>query len=244
MRAAFLVTATALIATPALAGPPYVTDDPEPTDLGKWEIYAYGAGTRFAHHATEAETGFDINYGAARGVQLTATLPVGIDHDSGRTRSGVADVELGAKYLFVRQRDGTAIPDIGLFPRITLPTARKGFGAGKVAASFPFWAQKDFGKWSLFGGGGYAINPGKDARNSWFAGYALTRQVTGRLNLGAELYHQTKDAADGKSATGAGIGVVYDLSAKWSLLASGGPMLQHRDTTGHYAFYLSLAFHD
>ena len=54
----------------AWAGPPYVTDDPEPTDLGKWEIYGFGDGTRFAH-STEAATGFDINYGAAKDLQLT-----------------------------------------------------------------------------------------------------------------------------------------------------------------------------
>ena len=33
------------IATPALAGPPFVTDDPEPTDLHKWEIYNFALGT-------------------------------------------------------------------------------------------------------------------------------------------------------------------------------------------------------
>ncbi|HTX51339.1 MAG TPA: hypothetical protein VME40_18335 [Caulobacteraceae bacterium] len=29
----------------AVAGPPYVTDDAEPTDPGHWEIYAYAART-------------------------------------------------------------------------------------------------------------------------------------------------------------------------------------------------------
>ena len=28
-------------AGPAWAGPPFVTDDPEPTDLGHWEIYDF-----------------------------------------------------------------------------------------------------------------------------------------------------------------------------------------------------------
>ena len=29
---------------PAMAGPPYITDDPVPTDTGHWEIYAFTAG--------------------------------------------------------------------------------------------------------------------------------------------------------------------------------------------------------
>jgi len=30
---------------PALAGPPYVSDDPEPTDYKHFEIYSFGNGT-------------------------------------------------------------------------------------------------------------------------------------------------------------------------------------------------------
>jgi hypothetical protein len=65
--------AAALIAGPALAGPPYGTDDPLPTDLGHWEIYAFGEGAR-TDGMFQGSTGLDINYGALPGVQLTATL--------------------------------------------------------------------------------------------------------------------------------------------------------------------------
>ena len=49
----------------ANAGPPFLTDDPEPTDLGHWEIYAPlfeadGTGGDF-----EGTLGTEINYGAA-----------------------------------------------------------------------------------------------------------------------------------------------------------------------------------
>jgi hypothetical protein len=26
---------------PAFAGPPFITDDPEPVDLGHWEVYGF-----------------------------------------------------------------------------------------------------------------------------------------------------------------------------------------------------------
>ena len=42
-----LVTCVALagLTMPAVAGPPYLTDDPEPTDYKHFEIYAFTNGT-------------------------------------------------------------------------------------------------------------------------------------------------------------------------------------------------------
>ena len=38
--------APAMAATPVRAGPPFVTDDPVPTDPGHWEIYNFVSGVR------------------------------------------------------------------------------------------------------------------------------------------------------------------------------------------------------
>ncbi len=230
-----------LAPTVATAGPPYVTDDPEPTDLGKWEIYAFAAGTRLSR-GTEAEGGLDINHGAAKDLQLTVVLPFGYEHEEGKARAGFSDVELGAKYMFVHQQDDGWRPDVSFYPTITLPTARHGFGRGRVGAFLPLFAQKDFGTWSMFGGGGYEINPGHDNRDSWSIGYAVTREVNDRLSLGAEAYHNTREEADGQAATGLGLGGSYRFAEHWSVLGSGGPIVQHRRANGRYAFYLGLAF--
>ena len=233
----------AIVATPAGAGPPYVTDDPIPTDLGKWEIYAFGAGTHVSH-ATEGEAGFDINYGAAKDLQITTVIPFAYEAARGDRLIGLGDIEFGAKYLFVHQKEGTATPDVSFYPEISTPTGGHRRGSGKVGVFLPLWAQKDLGKWTMFGGGGYAINPGPDARNSWLVGYALSRQVTDKLNLGIELYHQTPEERGGKATTGASVGAIYDLSEKWALLGSIGPGLSHRAENGRYSFYFSLAFHN
>ncbi len=67
-------------ASPALAGPPYLTDDPIPTELGHWEIYAFSAAE--GHRSTiDADAGVDLNYGPVEGVQLTATLPLDFTHE-------------------------------------------------------------------------------------------------------------------------------------------------------------------
>ena len=236
-----------LIANPggrASAGPPYVTDDPEPTDVGKWETYAFASGT-ILPHSGGGESGLDINYGGGKDLQLSAVLSLAYDRQAGRpVHAGVSDTELGAKYRFLRQHDGSWLPDVGLFPKIELPTAGRRFGSGRVGLSLPLWMQKDFGRWSLFGGGGWTYNPGVGDRNYGFGGLALTRQVTGRVTIGGEIFHQTADAVDMRSSTGLGFGVTWQIAPKWSIIGSGGPLVEHRTSIGRYAFYLALAFHN
>src|SRR5205085_80232 len=92
--------ALACVASPAFAGPPYLTDEPVPTDTGHWEIYAFTAGE--GHRSTiDGDAGFDLNYGPVDAVQLTATLPLGFSHAPHEGwRSGTGNVELGVKYRF------------------------------------------------------------------------------------------------------------------------------------------------
>ena len=236
MRALARLALAALLlvpAAPALAGPPYETDDPEPTDLGHWEIYNFVAAEG-AHRDWDGVVGVDLNYGAVKDVQLTATLPIAFSHEGGRggagTRAGGGDVELGVKYRFLHaDKDGI---DAAIFPRVILPTASQRFGTGRASFLLPVWAQKDIGKWSIFGGGGYTINPGAGNRNFWQAGLAVTRDVSERLSLGGEATWEGADAVGGHSSTGLGVGGIYKLGGPFNLLVSGGPVHEHRGPTG------------
>lgn len=230
-----------LLALPvaAAAGPPYVSDDPEPTDHRRWEIYLFATGGG-RQGETAAEGGLDLNYGAARDLQLTAVLPLSYDRTGAGTRFGAGDVELAAKYKFLHQKKGGALPDVAFFPRVFLPTAGAGLGSGRVGLLLPLWAQKDWGKWALFGGGGYQLNPGAGNRDYWLTGLGLTRAVTEKLTLGAEIYHRGPDAEGGKAFTGVNAGLSYKLKAPYSLLLSVGPGLQHRREEGRYAIYAAL----
>ena len=111
-------------AAPAAAGPPFFSDDPEPTDPGHWEIYGYLAGIHGAG-GTGGESGFDINYGGARDLQLTAIVPLDYQHQHG-TDVAVGDLELAAKFRFLHQRPISAMPDVAFFPRLFVPTAPAG----------------------------------------------------------------------------------------------------------------------
>ncbi len=238
-RLAGALAAALVVALPALAGPTYLTDDPQPTDQGHWEIYNFAIGSHDAG-GLDGEAGFDINYGAAKDLQLTVVIPADFIQARGGTQIGLGDIELAAKYRFLHQADGQLTPDVAFFPRLFAPTPDRRFGEGRATLFLPLWAQKDFGRWSVFGGGGYDINPGPGQRNYWLSGVALQRAISDRLSLGAEIYHQTAEADDAKPFTGINLGATYKLAAHWSLLAAGGPGIENPDAGGRYAVYVAL----
>lgn len=237
MRPDALIAGLAALLAPAAAcaGPPFLTDDPEPTETGHWEIYAPaldGAGVGRDHGGG---FGVELNYGAAPDLQITVGLPAAYVHDASGLRSGRGDLELSAKYRFYH--DEAAGVSVAVFPGVTLPTAGRGLGARKATALLPVWAQKDIGPWSVFGGGGYAINPGPDARDYWTGGLAVTRQVSPGLLLGLEVERAGADAVDGRASTSLGLGVILQLHEPFRLLASGGPTFVDGDgPTGFHAF--------
>ncbi len=227
---------------PAAAGPPYLNDDPDPTDVGHWEIYNFAVGAG-APGSLDGQAGFDLNYGVAKDLQLTAVLPLAFDNARSFAveglRAGPGDVELAVKYRFLHQSDDTWTPDVAVFPRLFAPTADRRFGSGRFGLLLPVWAEKDFGPWSVFGGGGYQINPGAGQLDFWQGGVAVSRTLGERLSLGAELYGQTRDAKDGDAFRTLNVAATYKLMTHWSLLASVGPTWSPGNADG-YVFYLAL----
>jgi hypothetical protein len=236
--AALAVVGAGLWASAAWAGPPYLTDDPEPTETGHWEIYAYTQATRVGPEAS-GEQGLDINYGGAKDLQLTAVLPVESDSDGGEARGGFGNIQLAAKYKFIHQDEKGWLPDVAVFPRVFVPTSTRYFGNGRAQVFLPVWAQKGFGKWSVFGGGGYTFNPGQGNRNYWWEGVTLTRKLTDKFSVGAEIYHQGSDAMGHKELTGIGPGFTWQMLEHYALIGSGGPALQN--PTGQQQGYYYLA---
>ncbi len=228
----------AFISGNAWAGPPFLTDDPEPTDTGHWEIYAplveaEGRGADF-----EGSAGVELNYGAAPDLQITIGLPMAFSHDRGGWRRGAGDVAVSAKYRFYHD-EGAGL-SIAVFPGMTLPTASNGMGNGRVTALLPVWAQKDIGAWSIFGGGGYAINPGPGNRDHWEGGIAVARRIAPHLLIGIEADRKGADTIDGRSSTSLGLGGIYQLGGALRLLASGGPSLSDGEGKAGFHGFLAL----
>lgn len=237
MRPLHFALPAALCASAAAAGPPYQTDDPEPTELGHWEIYGFATGDGHGSNI-EGASGLDLNYGGFKDMQLTATLPVALSHDAtSGWRTGAGDLELGVKYRFVEGGDGGV--QAAVFPRVILPTGTNGLGGSRARVLLPLWLQKDWGATSLFGGGGYEINPGRGNRNLWQAGLAITHGFSDKLSLGTELTWQSADTRGGKASTGVNLGLIRKLGGPFSILLAGGPAFSGGQT-GYHA-YTALA---
>lgn len=229
----------AVIVVPALAGPPFITDDPEPVDLHHWEVYAFSAATQVKGDFGGTLAGTEVNYGAAPNLQLHIIVPLAFDAPGGGpTQTGIGDIELGMKYRFY---DSDKL-QIGVFPLVEVPTgdSKLGLGSGYTREYFPIWVQKDFGRWTTYGGGGYWNNPGPGNQNYWFAGWLLQRQVTDNLALGAELFHQTADTIGGRDTTGFNAGGVYDFNDHYHLLFSAGRGLQNAQPANEFSYYFAI----
>lgn len=226
----------------ALAGAPFVTDDPEPVDLGHFEITL---ASQYAQHKDETSgtlPSLEINYGAAPEMDFHVTAPLAFKWTAGDgTRLGNGDTELGSKYRFIREDDKGWRPAVAVFPLVLVPTGdeRRGLGTGHTRVFLPLWLQKTFDPWTTFGGGGYWINPGSGNRNFWFVGWAVVRQMSKTLSLGAELFHQTADTIDAKDTTAFNVGGTYDLTENHHFKLSIGRAIQNSAQTNQLSFFIA-----
>ena len=229
-----------LLTQSALAGPPYLSDDPEPTDYRHFEIYTYSLGTT-TRTGTTSQSGIDFNYGAAPDLQLTATLPAGIELPAGDGADvGLSNIQLAAKYRFLHQ-DSFGL-DVSVFPRIILPASSSAFGDNHASLFLPVWVQKDWsGGWSAFGGGGCTATE-RRAVDFCQAGAVLTYQLLPKLQLGAELFHQTADSSGTPATTSVGIGWRYDLNDNYHLLGYVNRGIENVNATDQVSWYASVLF--
>jgi len=238
----------------ALAGPPFVTDDPEPVELQHFEFYALSTGTMVRGDTAGVAPALEFNYGLIPNGQIHIIAPFTFDAPAGGPAvSGYGDTELGFKYRFIEEDPRGSTPMVGIYPLVELPTGDEGraLGAGYVRAYFPVWIQKSFGEWTTYGGGGYWINHGDDTANRdyWYMGWVLQRQITQHLAIGGEIFHQTAtlafgnvDAAFTRPTTGFNIGATYDADEHNHILASIGTGLQNASTTNQFSWYIAYKF--
>lgn len=239
MMVAATTAYAALWATPAFAGPPFLTDDPDTTPRGEYEILLFATGNTTAD-GDEGEYGLDFNYGGGDDLQLTAAVPVSYASLSGASRqSGLGNIELAAKIRVLHQ--ATSGWDVAVFPRVFLPSGSD-LGDQHASLLLPIWIGREGENWSTFGGGGCALNRGDDSQDYCVAGWALTRQVLPNLEVGGEVFHQTADTRDGFASTTLGFGGTYDLNDHVHFLGYVGTGLHNRDETGRTSWYGSVLF--
>jgi len=232
------------LAASGFAGPPFLTDDPEPVPFKHWEAYLFS--TIDATHKQTDATGpaVEFNVGALPNLQLHLVIPMAYASSSDAPGVyGLGDIEFGIKYRFIQETDRR--PMVGVFPMIEIPTgdAGRGLGNGRAWWKLPVWLQKSWGPWTTYGGGGYVLNPASNQCNYYFGGWLLERDFGERLTLGGEIFAQGKSSDDIHSFAVFNLGGYFKITPNFQLLFSGGHTLAGSShTIGYLGLYWTGGF--
>lgn len=211
-----------LLGLPAVAGPPFQTDDPEPVPFRHYEFYVFGSMDGTPVEIDMLGPAAEFNWGAVPNVQIHVVLPLGAAFPQnnpayapagmGPNAFGMTDTELGVKLRFVQESKWR--PMIGTFTMVELPSgsATRGLGVGKTWYRLPIWLQKSWGHWTSYGGGGYQVVNQDQYKTSPFGGWLLQRDIGKKWTLGGEIYShgaQGLATAQTRAATMADFGGYY-----------------------------------
>jgi len=228
-------TALSLACTALLAGPPYLTDDPEPVDLHRWEAFLFATGQSAQGLRSGLGPALEVNYGPFQNAQLQLQVPMAFSGDQdGRHHRGYGDTQLGFKYRFKEETEGA--PQLALYPQIQAPTgeAAEGLGAGHWRVFLPLWLQKSFGKWTTYGGGGWWRNPGAGNRDYTQWGWLLQRELREDCSLGAEVFHQGAATQGARPTTTWNLGFEAPLAPHLQVVGSAGRVFQGGSGSQYY----------
>jgi hypothetical protein len=218
----------------AWAGPPFVTDDPEPVEYKHWEFYVASMYAKDKDERSGTAPHFEINYGVWPNVQLHMIAPfVYVKPNDGSSQYG-----FGAKVRLVQETD--SIPMVGVFPLIEVPTgdSSRGLGNGRAQIFLPVWIQKSWGPWTTYGGGGYWRNPGAGNKDYWFLGWEGQRDLSEKLTIGAEAFYKTASTEEGTYSLGFNVGAIVNFTDEHHFIFSAGRGLHGENLFSAYAAYL------
>lgn len=212
-----------VLVCPAFAGPPFITNDPDPPDLKQWEINLPWTLKRTPGGRQSGElVRIDVNYGYDPYTQLSVELPFPYaDLAGGGLGFGAGDVLLEYKRRFGRPEETSYF---GTDIEVTLPTGdhKRGLGAGRVTLDVPLIYQKRWDDTVVYSDLRYRWQAGERGKNFWFFGIAFEQRISERLKLGAELYGTTPASLGGNGNAGFNLGGKYKLAAGTVLMFSAG----------------------
>lgn len=218
----------------SIAGPPFVTDDPQTVDFKHWEFYISSLSTLHPDLWSGTSPHIEVNYGLIPNLQVHLLLPINYNYTPHRIADfGYGNTEFGIKYCFIHETEN--FPQIGTFPILEIPTIKNSeFSNGKTQLFIPVWAQKSWGKFTSYGGLGYCINPGINNKNWMFTGWEIQYDFSTRLMLGGEVFYHTPDAIDGKPVTAFNFGGSVNFTQKFHIIFSVGHSLINENFLSSY----------
>ena len=87
----------------AAAGPPFLTDDPDPVPYHHWEFYTFASGDQAGSTRLVNWPAIEINNGVAPNTQLHLIVPATQFSAGGQSYTTVGDTELGVKYRILTE---------------------------------------------------------------------------------------------------------------------------------------------
>ena len=236
------------------AGPPFVTDDPEPVEYRHWEFYVASQFNYSKGNITGTAPHAEINFGVIQDVQLHLIAPLCYSITRGKeiderffppvrydrnkwnkTYVGYGNTEVGLKVRFLHESD--KVPQLGIFPMLEAPTGSPALGYNGLPLLYlPLYLQKSWNKLTTYGGGGFWYNPGKESRNYGFAGWLVQYALTENFTLGGEVFYTSPDSKGAEHRVSANLGMIVDMNENWHLLFSCG-----RDIKGPNILFSYLA---
>lgn len=220
-----------------LGGPPFQTDDPVPTKLHYFELYAFGLLGRAPAATVLLAPASEFNWGAAPNLELHVLAFGATLFSGGRSASGLGDIEAGVKYRFLTETKYR--PQVAVTPNLEFPTGNqaRGLGNGQLWASLSVWAQKSFGLWTTYGGGGVVVNRAQGRRTFPFGGWVLQRKINNKLTLGGEAFaHGGMERLfmNSRRSVLLDFGGFYNFNPGFSLLFAGGHSVAGQSETYAY----------
>jgi hypothetical protein len=192
-----------------------------------WEVYLFGAGQSLHGERSGLAPAMEANYGPFEDAQLQFQIPMAYARgEEGQSRHGFGDVQAGFKYRFLQETG--VLPQLAIYPQVQAPTGRsgEGLGAGHWRILIPLWAQKSFGEWTTFGGGGWWRNPGVGNHDYTIWGWQVQRAFGEGRSLGVEIFHQGAPSEDEPATTCWDLGFECPIAPHLQLVGSAGRFFQ------------------
>lgn len=215
----------------ALADVPFTTDDPYLIDPSHYEIAA-SLDHLALPGANAAVTVASYDAGVSDGVQVGVAAVSMHAH-----RLVIGELSASAKVAVLPSHDGRLALAFG--PTLFVPldgTIRHEFGA-----AIPLFAGVVSGRWSIYGGGGYAINSAADGGSYPFAGIVASRSVSERWTLGGEVTGRASNE-QGPRFIEVGAGTSLALGKRFTLAGALYRTLSNRGTYGDGRAILTVRY--
>jgi len=226
-----------LLANGLIAGPPYLTDDPDPVEFHHWEFYLSSQNLFATSHniASGSLPQVEINYGVIPNVQLHVVIPAAYNFNSpDQLEIGYPYTELGVKYRFVKEKPN--LPEIGVFPIFEVPVVTDNrFGSENIQIYLPLWIQKSWKKLTTYGGGGFWFTPGPGNKNWIFTGWEVQYDFTDLLTMGTEVYYHTATTYTEMATAGLNVGGSLNFSEHIHFIFSLGHSFVNQNFITSYA---------